>query len=526
MGRIDLVLAVGYRTICRVFGIHNPAVVPADPDDDNYSIEPVGDSKKSAKDGPADQQSISTVGTNFSNLTGLTKLSSQHPKNQAQLDTILKLLASATKDEFGMNRLYPDLNEWFELTDRIPIIIGGTYIVQNVQYNSCRIYESDITTVYNVIDYPEIVVRYHVHWDSALSPIDTTVVDFWFLRQLAGTGLVAKVYYFSAPLDPNHYDHKRGRLIESGANGKTKTTLGPKPTDKPGVRYMVMEKVGQSVQSYFRSRVNKCVPFEDAIRMGGQMITLLEKLHAFNFIHGDAHMGNFAIKDNRLIFIDFGHGRIIDRSELSDKHEASTERCWCHPWLSVWEMHRYQASFRDDVYRVLQGLAMIIHGQGYFKFMEHLYSTRASSVGLRASMRQRFVDIKESGGLFEIPPVPCDLCAYPAGMPTSFSLVGKVPEGALVEVRKILSSIMTALLAVPIEAKPDYAMIKRGFARVLRTVAAHAENGECSGRSGKGCSSCEGSVRKCEGVEENVFQGSFTEAAYEELFQVNFLKQE
>lgn len=396
------------------------------------------------------------------------------PTTQAELDIILRRMLAEPTDEYGMNRLTPSLKYWGYLAESLPMIKNGSYTIEKVHYNTKYIFESEITTVYDVINHPDIVVRYHMHVDSRLSPIDTTVVDYWFLMRLQHTGLVAQAHYFSAPLNPNKYDAD-GSLCEPAPPGKTRKAQAttPKRHDKPGIRFTILEKVGLSVTAYCAQKPNKAVPFIDAIKMGGQMIRLLEKLHSFSYIHGDVHMGNFAIHHNKLILIDFGHGRIIHNSEVSNHCEPHYQMYWYHRFLSPWEMQKFQSSYRDDVYRALQGVANIVHGESYSKYLEYLYSNPDElDHGKCVQLKRCFANIKLTGSIFEIHNTDdCDASTsgimYPENIVCTFTLADKVPQSVLDEIRYILSALMSSLLTVRISAKPDYQQMKRGLADIV-----------------------------------------------------------
>ena len=77
-------------------------------------------------------------------------------------------------------------------------------------------------TIYNVFGYPNIVIKYHLHCDkSDDEPMGTSVVDYWFLKKLEGTGIAIKafvpdVYSLTGGINPWFVSVK-------GASGKTET---------------------------------------------------------------------------------------------------------------------------------------------------------------------------------------------------------------------------------------------------------------------------------------------------------------
>lgn len=214
------------------------------------------------------------------------------------------------------------------------------------------------------------------------------------------------------------------------------------------------------------------MPFVEAIKVGGQMVMLLEKLHALNYIHGDAHYGNFCVHHDKVVLIDFGRARIIDARTLREGPKlmnAFEQRIWYSIYLTPWEMQRYTASFRDDVYRVLQGVAILLNGFAYFQLLDFMVSTELAC-DKEQPLKKRFLEMKRKGAIFEIPLVPNDKTIYPGHFPRYFKLEGKMEDEIVPAVREKLNALMTALVAVPIARKPNYRGILQAFEDILKLV--------------------------------------------------------
>ena len=353
------------------------------------------------------------------------------PTSQAALDTIIK-------SEILMGRHGPNLKLWMTNEEQSP---------NGIIWHYKELFRNNHTTVYTITENNKVVVKYHLHCSSKEEPLDTTVVDFWFLSALKGTGIAIDPVVMSGAVNPS--------TIPGGENatrGKTNIRTCGDWRATPSVRYMVIERVGESLEDYTRRL--KSVPFFDAIRIGGQMIGLLEKLHGFDFIHGDAHVGNFAFKDNnKLVLIDFGRARIINEEEiLARQHLCKNDpsKFWLHPFLSWGEVQNCPASYRDDVYRAMVSVGIAIHGLRFFHYMNELTEYNADT-------REGFIKLKEFGKVFEIK----------GNSKFDLGRVARGLDSGLDGVRSKLGQIMEPILKLSLTEKPDYKSIKNLLMEII-----------------------------------------------------------
>jgi hypothetical protein len=222
-------------------------------------------------------------------------------------------------------------------------------------------------TIYNmrVDGSRDLAVKYNGHCvgddDQAGEFLDPLALETHFLKRVnEGAPEVAIKHYFTSeavPLPPRGSSRSLyGKL------GKRPPTcpLGAAPTH---VRLMIMEKIAGTLYRFISNK--KRIDLNHAVSMGIQMVRLLRDLHALGIIHGDIHPGNIGVAHRnppRLIVIDFGAAR---RPRADIKKGIST-RIWCNGYISMWESIYWPPSYRDDMFRMVQMLAIMMHGMEYY----------------------------------------------------------------------------------------------------------------------------------------------------------------
>lgn len=406
------------------------------------------------------------------------------PTTQSKLHYILATMAEKRIDQFGNDRLVPsnvvpgkkveskgflprltgDLskNDEFNLKEFIPRISDDEVLIipsEEVILPMPPIFYGRDTSVFNIANDPGKVIRYHLHYQPLMTlSIDETLYDYWFLKRLELSDIAPKIYYYSAPL-----------MSPPDGLMKTCSSTYEKANYISSMRYVIMEKVGLSIHRYVSKLPDKKTSFTDAIRIGGQMIRLAEKLHSYDIVHGDAHLGNFAIHKGKIIMIDFGRAKIMSPSELSERHCAIKRDFWISPRVSPWEMQRHLYSYRDDVYRIIQGIAFNMYGVEYSDYLDHIHDFDKIPNEYVELMMDYAIHMKVNGSLFEIPKLHTSY-RFPHQLKTSFSLDGIVAEDKIDEVRRLLREIMNEVLKVNVFSKPSYAAIKQKLVDILIVV--------------------------------------------------------
>ena len=385
---------------------------------------------------------------------------------QSELERILKDIIANPYDEHGNIRQGISIPLWE--TNYEHMLWGGgsssSKVIDSSKKNvivldSKPLFRNSATSIYT---WNNLVFKYHVHCESWLEPVDTNLVDYWFMRRLRDTGMVPLVYYISEPLN--------GQLVNSlSEKGKVKSPTCHSKKIEPIIRYIVMDKVDMSIESFVALSTpgKKELDILDAIRIGGKMIQLLERLHTFEehlhhtnlygYIHGDVHWGNFAFSQTgkELIMIDFGRAKIVNRDEINlnnfctDKEDIRS--MWKHPILSPWSILNCAPSFRDDVYRVIITVAYIMYGDAYYNYLDKMIKENVV----------QFVTDKLAGNIFNFPG-------------TKFQLKNKLinnPEYVVEMVQMKLDGMIQKLLTVDIDQYPDYDDIKTVFMEIINLIA-------------------------------------------------------
>ena len=396
------------------------------------------------------------------------------PTTQTQLNQIILEMSNNRNDRFGRERLLPNKADWQTVWDDLPLLNekGDCIAILSTELVYPPIFYGDYTSVFSIKSDPHKVIRYHLHRAPMEGSLDPTVLDYWMLKRIEATNIAPKVYYYSASVDPNEYDQS-GELIALAGPGKTNQTKVQTKEDnkdvKPLVRYAIMEKVGLSIFKYIMSQPDERLSFTDAIRLGGQMINILQTLHSLEIVHCDCHMGNFAIHNNKIVILDFGRAKLIHKTELSDRHSRFEGDFVHSPWISPWEMQRYIPSYRDDVFRVLLGIALAIYGGSYASYWNHICQLRNVPDTLHKPIYDHVIQIKTTGQIFEIPQLNISY-PLPPIMLTAFTLQGVVPDIVLEDVRRLFNEIVNEVLNVNIFTKPNYSIIKSKLLVILMLV--------------------------------------------------------
>ncbi len=234
--------------------------------------------------------------------------------------------------------------------------------------------------------------------------VNSVVADYWFLDHLKGSGLVPQVFQVSAPLNVATVN-----AIKGGKIMIEKCTVNP-PTF-PEIRYIVMENVDGGTLNEFVENPS----IADVANIGIEMISALRGLHERNVVHGDAHLGNFLFNRTSgkfMKFIDFERARVFNPVEYQESVciiERGDEHLAYFFWHSPWEAMRCVVSFRDDVYRVLITMALLLYGEDYQKYFYGL--TNINLMGKQLTfdkehekiMQEAWKNHRFQGHIFEVP---------------------------------------------------------------------------------------------------------------------------
>ena len=323
-------------------------------------------------------------------------------------------------DEEELNRMRsgsrPNMYTDFE---RIPN--GGLVTLDH--HNSITTLTSSI---FSVARNPTLIAKYQVDcFDTDREGIHPLLKDYWFLRRLSALKVTPAAFYLSnaSPL-PFRNTLKSGFRMTVKDRAECFRSGGK-------VRFMIMEKVGESLHFMSRRYPNGMVPLANVLSLGSKMIEMIRKLHdEGQVVHGDIHAGNICFSrrgSSSLRLIDFGRANLVTSAEDGVKPLNREPFTWSDPLLSHWNIEGYRETRRDDVFKIFIVMAMLMNGRTY---IPHLKDTLTS---------QAAYEFKRDGNIFKIP--------------------GTSIEGWTERTESVLSEILAIVRATELDARPDYESI-------------------------------------------------------------------
>ena len=208
------------------------------------------------------------------------------------------------------------------------------------------------------------VIKFQTDCLEEFTTIHPLMIDYWFLEYLEPFNIAPKPKFLSPP------------SVLQGPVRTTKTAFQMERDVFLGclfygatVRYAIMTKQGNDLHTYMIKQPGGRVPIGDALRLGVQLLHLLEKLHEeAGVIHGDIHTGNVVIDNsNTLQLIDFARSKFVS-STLNDERVREPME-WVDALLSVWETDGYPPGRRDDVFRALLAIIITINGHSFYEYL-------------------------------------------------------------------------------------------------------------------------------------------------------------
>ena len=187
------------------------------------------------------------------------------------------------------------------------------------------------------------------------------LMDAWIGAIASRSGYVSLRYYVSAP---------RKMTREDFANFGFK--ISKRETEKcvgSSLRYLVMEYIdGESLVYHQRS-----YRLEEALKIGLNLMQALRELHAVGIAHGDLREEHVLVdRQSKLI-------RIIDFSAARPVGAENTDKTI---FMSPWELRGDVYSFRDDVFRALRILALMLNGMSEYASYETSLMKEVGVAGL------------------------------------------------------------------------------------------------------------------------------------------------
>ncbi len=223
------------------------------------------------------------------------------------------------------------------------------------------------------------------------------------------------------------------------------------------VRYLVIERVGDTLMTMVE-RDGK-VPIDTAATIALRIVFQLEKMHAMGIVHGDVHLGNVALRQTDTLgswtLIDFGDARMgSEVQKFPLPHYPGT--VYCHPYLSFWESMYFDSSFRDDIYRTILVMAMLVHGMDYFNQLAQL----CVSPHTTPSLHLEYIGLKGKRNFFD---TYINAAVAPGVIhKDEYKLVGVVRREKLRAVQRLTWDLLNVIRKPrAADSRPNYRKVKQ-----------------------------------------------------------------
>jgi serine/threonine protein kinase len=220
-------------------------------------------------------------------------------------------------------------------------------------------------TIFALADRPDVLLKYEINCDS-VHGIHPLVREALMLNLLKDLDITPRFLYLSGPLK-----------FSLPLRIKTEVTLSDAALEKcanhkrSSVRVIAMENAGPSVNDYVGKGAfgENGFPLHDALRITLDLLSIIEVLHSRGIVHGDVHPGNVVIKEDtgKVKVIDFGRAFFsLDFEDKPVRIRAPFSSMHC--LFSHWNIEGDRFGFRDDLFKALHVLAVLLMGR---PFNEH-----------------------------------------------------------------------------------------------------------------------------------------------------------
>ena len=243
-------------------------------------------------------------------------------------------------------------------------------------------------TIFSLVRKPEVLLKYEINCDSP-NDVHPLVREAIFLTKVASLNISPEFHYLSAAVK-----------FSLPRTAKTDVRLTDLELEKCAnypnsvVRVIAMENAGISVDDLTmtwddgrnkRARENgfvvvspKGLPLCDAISIARDLLEILEKLHEQGIAHGDVHPGNVAVKKVNGKFqvklIDYGKAFFPNDPDESKHRDVKKSQPFvdihCH--YSHWNLEGEEFGFRDDLFKAMHVLAVLLMGKSFSQYCDHL----------------------------------------------------------------------------------------------------------------------------------------------------------
>ena len=226
-----------------------------------------------------------------------------------------------------------------------------------------RLFVRRTSTVFETSD-PEVILKYELNCDT-LKSVHPLVREAVILKRIADFDISMKFLYLSSPIKFQlPLTPKTAVKLDIGSIERCAAV------EHSSVRVMALERADRSLDQPSRDGV----PVTEALEKTVRVLQLLERLHALDIVHGDIHPGNIVVRRSKsggeLRLIDFG--KSFFNSDFVGKPEFErSEFAYVHCFYSPWNLKGARFGFRDDLFKTMHVLAVLLMGD---PFVDHCLS--------------------------------------------------------------------------------------------------------------------------------------------------------
>ena len=294
----------------------------------------------------------------------------------------------------------------------------------------------------------EKLLKYQIDCPQDNEDIHPILLDYFFLKHLEPLNISPKAHYVSPPSSLANIERreclKLSLLRIDDITWRSCTRAHPTST----VRFLILDYAGKSLHSYMMATRTHRVEFGDAMRIAISSIEAIRILHEEGgVVHGDIHAGNICIRPESQFdaaFIDFGKAFLVADMMTDPIEQLREPFSWVHALFSPWDILGRAPGKRDDVFKILLTVALVMNGPSYTDYLTRLEANATSSY-----------EWKQERNLFISP---------------MYDFRAKIPKQAT-QVESMLLDILQAVRAIPMRSsRPPYEWIVSQLKKILTLV--------------------------------------------------------
>ena len=322
------------------------------------------------------------------------------PHSTSVTESMYEILEPELSSDFGrsmrsftLRRYNLQLEEDSRNAEFFPKIYGEDFLwteptpLGTVQLGH-TLYRGEFSVVFAArIDSGEYIIKYRSDCDKTRK-VHPLLVDSWYASKAANLGVaISPVFVSPGTSLEGSNSHKIGFGMTEEEMRRC-TRIGGR------VRYGLWNRLEGGVSAADLDVRAGTVEFREAIVIFRELILSLEKIHTAGFVHGDIRSRHVLVTRNPITvrLIDFSAAQFVPTLRAHDPVQPMGYRG--DPEMSPWEIRGYTYGPRDDVYRAVRMLAVLLNKKSVYS--EH--ETKVTKRGITA-----ILDWKLKSNIFIVP---------------------------------------------------------------------------------------------------------------------------